>query len=256
MSSPQQPPAHPDPQGQQRPFGDQQPGSPQHSNGPEQGHGGPQQPRNPQQPHSPQRAPARKSGWIIAVVVAAVLALVLGLLAVGAVTFLMRGGSDEPSANATTSASPSAPPAPVAPSPMTAVEAEGYSFSYPEHWQEQKPSTDGSTFNYYIETLDVVENSKMIVMEYPVRGTVAEECAAQAGDAGYGEQPDVEVDGVLSKHYQYIAPDEDGRPQVQDMWCLPRELTIVMVLGRTSGPEAEEAGVSEGQKVIDSWQWK
>lgn len=176
-------------------------------------------------------------------------ALLLTLLAVGTVTYLVLSRREEPAATPTFATYQ-------APSPLTQVETEYYSFSYPQSWQPQAPGEDISSFEYVLKTLDAAENSKMAVLDYVVENGIEEECSAQAEDLRYQEKPDIEVDGRVGLHYQSISDDpESGETVVEDLWCLPRHLHIVVVLGRTSGPEAEAAGISEAQKVLDSWRW-
>ena len=197
----------------------------------------------------PQTGPRGRRPVILLIIALLISALLLTLLAVGTVTYLVLSRQEEPAAAPTFATYE-------APSPMTQIETDDYSFSYPQSWQPQAPGEDISSFEYVLTTLDAAENSKMAVMDYVVEDGIEEECASQAESLRYQEMPEVEVDGRVGLHYQRIGEDpESGETVVEDLWCLPRPLHIVVVLGRTSGPEAETAGVSEAQKVIDSWRW-
>lgn len=256
--NPQQPPQHP--AAQQSPYqgpeqGPRQ-GSPQHSHpSPYQGPAQQSPYQGPAQQAPQGQEPPRKSrrGLVIAVVAVVVLALLLVAAAVSVVAFSMLGGDDEPTAASSTTATEAAKPIP--PTPMTEVKQPDYSFSYPAHWEEQDPGQDVTSFGYYLTTLDAPNNSLLLVMDYTATKSVEEMCADLANEGGFGAQPDVTVDGVTANHYQLIAPNDEGEPQVQDLWCMARPGTIIVVAGRTNGPEAEAAGISEAQRVIDTWKW-
>lgn len=176
-------------------------------------------------------------------------ALLLTLLAVGTVTYLVLSRKEEPAAAPTFATYE-------APSPMTQVDTDYYSFSYPQNWQPEAPGEDISSFEYVLTTLDAAENSKMAVMDYAVDNGIEDECRSLAEDLRYEEMPEVKIDGRVALHFQSISEDpESGETKVEDLWCVARHLHMVVILGRTSGPEAEAAGISEAQKVIDSWKW-
>ncbi|MGP5251265.1 hypothetical protein CIK69_02615 [Brachybacterium alimentarium] len=199
--------------------------------------------------HQPTRPAGTRRPLILLIAGFLIAALLLTLLAVGTVTYLVLSTRPEPAA---------APEFPTyqAPTPMTEVDTGWYTFSYPAHWAPQDPTEDISSFDYVLTTLDAADNSKMAVMDYVVEDGIEEECQDQAEALRLHEMPDVEVDGRVAAHYQTIAPAPDTEEtMVQDLWCLPRQFHIVVVLGRTSGPEAEAAGVSEAQKVLDTWSW-
>lgn len=199
--------------------------------------------------NQPPAGPRSRRPVILLIIALLISALLLTLLAVGTVSYLVLSRRAEPAAAPTYATYE-------APSPMTQVETDDYSFSYPQSWKPQAPGEDISSFEYVLTTLDAAENSKLAVMDYVVENGIEEECASQAERLRYQEMPEVEVDGRVSLHYQSISEDpESGETVVKDLWCLPRHLHIVVVLGRTSGPEAEAAGISEAQKVIDSWKW-
>lgn len=205
-------------------------------------------------PHPSAPAPARggRRTLIIALVVVSLGALLMTLLAVGTVTYLMlsRGGAPEPGA------APE-PPAYEATRPMTQVTTEDYSFSYPRGWAEQDVSDLQGTMVYALRAQDATETSRLLVMDFLVQGTIEDECAAQAEDAHYTEQPAVQIDGRPAQHFQReYEDDETGEPVVADMWCTaPRQFHVLLIVTHTVGPEAEEAGISEGQLVIDSVRW-
>lgn len=201
------------------------------------------------------QAPAKRSRrpLVIALVIVAVGALLLVLLAVGTVTYLVmnRDGQPEPGA---------APEAPtyVAPRPMTEIETDGYSFSYPRGWEEQSVSDLLPTMEYAFEAQDATDSSRVLIMDYPVQDTVEAVCAELAGEGKLAEVQPVEIDGRPAQHYQLVREDsEAGEPIVDDLWCATSsEFHILAIFARTAGPEAEEAGISEGQLTIDSWTWK
>lgn len=211
-------------------------------------------PQHPQ-PHPSQHsaAPTRaRRPLIMALAAVAVGALLLVLLAVGTVTYLVmqRGGQPEPGA---------APEAPVheAPLPLTRVGTEGYAFTYPRGWAEQDVSDLLPVMDYALRTQDATDTTRLLVMDYAVEGTVEEECAAQAEDARFAPMPAAAIDGRAAVHYQDVYEhSETGEPVVGDMWCASSSrFHIVVIVAHTVGPEAESAGISEGQRVVDSWSW-
>lgn len=238
--------------------------TPHPQNGPQQP--GPQQPSSqqpsPQQPGPHQPVPVGpgqtppsgggRRGVVIALIVVVVGALLLVMLGIGTVWLLMRGSAPE-------AAPTSAPPTYVAPTPMTEVDTDWYTFSYPEAWQHQDDVERGS-MNFALSVMDAAENSKMIIMDYrPTSGDTWEDACEKARkeQGGYAPMPDVVVGGRTALHFQFVDTEPDtGRSRVQDMWCMPSSGSLVMVLGRTAGPEAESAGISEIQKVLDTWEWK
>lgn len=206
------------------------------------------------QPSPPPPGPARSPrtgrllllGGLAAIVV---VALVLSVLAVVVVTRLLGGGGEE--------AAPEAPTY-VAPSPMTRVRTEHFSFSHPEHWQVlDDDASDEEGMDYLLDLTDAADNSQAVVMDFAVEVSVAATCEdlSNAGGRPYEERPEVQIDGRPALHYRSTGEGEDGRMRVRDLWCTERGPNILVVLGATSGPEAEAAGVSEAQKLLDTWQW-
>lgn len=202
-------------------------------------------------PPPPQPPTSSRRPLVIGLAALVVGALLLSVLAVAVVIRLTGGGTETATEAPETTAAPV-----VAPSPMTEVTTEHYTFSYPEHWQPGEDVDNGS-MTYSLSLIDAVENSKTIVMDYPVMTSVEEACEglSNSGSFPYERVDDVEIDGRATLHYQGRDEDTQGRERVQDIWCAPRDTSIVAILGRTAGPEAVEAGVSEAQKVLDSWTW-
>lgn len=202
---------------------------------------------------APQAAPARtRRPLIIALVAVAIGALLLVLLAVGTVTYLVmqRGGQPEPGA---------APEAPAyeAPLPLTRVGTEDYAFSYPRAWAEQDVSDLLPVIDYALRAQDATDTTRLLIMDYVVEGTVEEECAAQAEEARFAPMPPVEIDGRAAQHFQDVYEhSETGEPVVGDLWCTTSsQFHVLVIVAHTTGPEAEAAGISEGQRIVDSWRW-
>jgi hypothetical protein len=181
-------------------------------------------------------------------VVLVLAALLLSVLAVVVISRLM-GGREE------TAPSPAPAPTYVAPSPMTRVETPYYSFSHPEHWQVTEEGEEDMDFA--LTLMDVNENSRAVVLDFVIAESMSATCEDLSNSGGfpYERQPGLEIDGRPALHYQGEDEDHDGRPRIQDIWCVQRGTNTVVVLGRTAGPEAEAAGISEAQKILDTWEW-
>lgn len=210
--------------------------------------GPPSHPGPPSRPGPPSPSGGGGRVLLVGLVVLVIAAFLLSALAVAVVSQLV-GGEDE--------AAPSSAPPPtyVAPSPMTRVETPHYSFSHPEHWQATED--DEEDMDYALTLMDVTENSRAVVLDFVIAESMAATCEelSNSGGSPYERQAGVEIDGRPALHYQGQDEDEKGRPRIQDIWCVQRGTNVVVVIGRTAGPEAEAAGISEAQKVLDTWEW-
>ena len=210
------------------------------------------QPASP--PSSSVRAATGSSRRPLVIVLAILVAgsLLLVLLAVGTVTYLVMNGDEQPEPGA-------APTAPTyaAPRPMTEVRTDHYSFSYPRALEQQDVSDLLTSMEYAFEAQDATESTRLMVMDFPVQSSVEETCFDLAQDSQLTQVQSVQIDGRPADHYQSLREDpETGEPVVGDLWCATaRDFSILAIVGFTTGPEAEAAGISEGQLIVDSWSW-
>ena len=206
-------------------------------------------------PSSSAQATTRSSRRPLFIVLAILVAgaLLLVLLAVGTVTYLVMNGDERPEPGA-------APTIPtyVAPRPMTEIRTDHYTFSYPRALAQQDVSDRLATMEYAFEAQDPTESTRVMVMDFPVPNSIEEACLELAQESQLTQVQSVEIDGRPADHYQSVREDpETGETVVADLWCATaRDFCILAILGFTSGPEAEEAGISEGQLLVDSWTWK
>lgn len=212
--------------------------------------------------HGPSVPPGggrRRSPWILPVAILGVLAL-LGALVLGGGALMWfldpldwRGGpvasSEDPTEGST--AATTTPD-------LAEGGTEDYVFSYPASWgpREDDGETPESTI-YELSVEDVEGLNSFDVVEADLLGTGASHCWRMAEKNDYTPLGDIDLDGQVVKHFQSRAPSDAGVPRVRDVWCAEgRNGSSLMIIGRTTNPEADGLETSAGLTIVETWRWK
>lgn len=195
--------------------------------------------------------PPRRYGPWIGLVVALLVCVLVGGVAIGVGSVWILDPFDRRAEGAAAGEASS-------PSPTLATGGtEDYSFSYPASWELQDSTEDPTEWEIYsmeVRSSDGVE--LMRVFESEVLGEPIASCWDVVEDEGYTQQDEVEIDGRLVKHFQNRTPSDSGRPRVRDVWCAATEArTMVMIVGSTTREDADALPTSSVQGVIDTWVW-
>lgn len=198
--------------------------------------------------------PKRRNPWVVPVAVLGTLVL-LGAVVLGGgatVWFLDPFGW-----RASPTAQEERPEESSDPSQITAGTTD-YQFTYPVQWETIEPTeTAGDSQVFKLEGKDAEERTSFSVAETEsFGGDPIEVCWGLAEKNGYEMQDDIDLDGQTAKHFQNRSPTPSGDPQVRDAWCAKGVTgTMIVIIGRSSGPGADDLEQSAPHVIVDSWTW-